>query len=358
MAVIKLPSGKWQAIVSYRDGESNTKKRKKSFKSRREAKEFEYNFCPTPNENKKEKKLVVTYEDIFDDYLIWNSKKANQRTILDKRNMANKFWGDKFSWPIEKFTPKVYLQIQNKIFLEDFSVSRMNKYTILLMSVATFAEKFYGFDNNAKFLETLPEVKRYSENARALSPEELDVFIDHVDNDLYKLLFNFLYYTGLRIGEARALQVKDIKDGCVTVSKSIRSEKQGFNPPKNSSSYRTNRLDDATLKSIGPLLTQEPDNFIFGGLKPLSMREIDKARNNAIKAAKIPSFVTHTLRHSFGSYLLSLGVNIKAVSVYMGHSTTDTTSRVYEHLLKSTEDEMMEALNKKKYHKSTTTSLN
>lgn len=343
MAVIKLKSGKWQAIVSYRDENGNSKKKKKSFLSRREAKDFEYNFMNVPKEEEIEK--VVTYEYIFENYLIWNSKTANQRTILDKKNMAKRFWSDKFDWPIEDLTPNVYLEIQNTIYLENFSVSRMNKYTILLMSVATFASKFYGYENHANCLETIGQVKRHKDNIKALSPEELNLFIDHVDKEIYKILFRFLYYTGLRIGEARALQVKDIQNGSVTINKSIRSAKQGFNPPKNSSSYRTNRLDDATLLSLKPLLNQKEDHFIFGGLQPLSMRQIDNARIVAIRSANIPYFVTHTLRHSFGSYLLSLGVNIKAVSVYMGHSSTDTTTRVYEHLMKSTEDEMMRVLN-------------
>lgn len=352
MAVKKLKSGKWQAIISYRDEDGMSRKKKKSFLTRREAKAFEYSFLEDTaivNDDYE----TITYEHIFEKYLLWNSKKANNRTILDKRNMANRYWGEIFLLPFGSITPKHYLDIQEKIYNANYSTSRTNKYLILLMSISSFAEKFYSYPNSAKVLETLPEVKSKKENISVISLEELDLFLQNVEIDIFRILFNFLYFTGLRIGEARALQVKDINNGYVTVSKSIRSAKQGFNPPKNASSYRTNRLDDNTLKSLEPLLNQNKDNFLFGGIEPLSMRQIDNARIQAIKKAGMNTFLTHTLRHSFGSHLLSLGVNIKAVSVYMGHSTTDTTARVYEHMMKSAEDEMIETLNKSQ-RKSTT----
>lgn len=41
----------------------------------------------------------------------------------------------------------------------------------------------------------------------------------------------------------------------------------------------------------------------------------------------------HGLRHTFASYLLSTGVQMKYVSQFLGHANTMITSRVYEHLL-------------------------
>jgi integrase len=45
----------------------------------------------------------------------------------------------------------------------------------------------------------------------------------------------------------------------------------------------------------------------------------------------------HTLRHSHGSHLLSLGVALPAVSKRLGHANTHITATVYAHALESDE---------------------
>jgi integrase len=47
----------------------------------------------------------------------------------------------------------------------------------------------------------------------------------------------------------------------------------------------------------------------------------------------------HGLRHTFASYLLSTGVQMKYVSQFLGHANTMITSRVYEHLLEEQDKE-------------------
>ena len=40
----------------------------------------------------------------------------------------------------------------------------------------------------------------------------------------------------------------------------------------------------------------------------------------------------HALRHSFGSYLLASGIDIKVVSILMGHKDVSTTYNYYIHI--------------------------
>jgi integrase len=51
--------------------------------------------------------------------------------------------------------------------------------------------------------------------------EEFDTFIKVVDDPIFLALFSLLYWTGMRIGEAQALQIKDIDfdNNTITVSK-------------------------------------------------------------------------------------------------------------------------------------------
>jgi hypothetical protein len=45
---------------------------------------------------------------------------------------------------------------------------------------------------------------------------------------------------------------------------------------------------------------------------------------------------THTLRHSYATHLLEAGVSLKAIQMYMGHSSLQTTM-IYLHLTQTAE---------------------
>ncbi|NBE83068.1 tyrosine-type recombinase/integrase [Micromonospora sp. NEAU-HG-1] len=52
----------------------------------------------------------------------------------------------------------------------------------------------------------------------------------------------------------------------------------------------------------------------------------------------------HVLRHTYASVLLDAGENIKALSLYLGHSDPGFTLRVYTHLLPTSEDRTRRAI--------------
>ena len=52
----------------------------------------------------------------------------------------------------------------------------------------------------------------------------------------------------------------------------------------------------------------------------------------------------HTLRHSFATRLLELGVDVKTVSVLLGHSSAKTTLDFYAHSLMDRQRSAMELL--------------
>jgi integrase len=47
----------------------------------------------------------------------------------------------------------------------------------------------------------------------------------------------------------------------------------------------------------------------------------------------------HECRHTFASYMIGAGVNVKALSDYLGHSTIAITLDVYGHLLPGNKEE-------------------
>lgn len=66
-----------------------------------------------------------------------------------------------------------------------------------------------------------------------------------------------------------------------------------------------------------------------------------KVFEEGIKKSGVPRIRIHDLRHSHATMLINNGVNIVAVSRRLGHSDINITLKVYSHLLRKTEDEMV-----------------
>ena len=75
----------------------------------------------------------------------------------------------------------------------------------------------------------------------------------------------------------------------------------------------------------------------------------DAARARAVKAwksAKIEPIGFHDARHSYASMMIAAGVNAKALSTYMGHSSIAITIDRYGHLMPGNEDKAARLLDR------------
>lgn len=132
---------------------------------------------------------------------------------------------------------------------------------------------------------------------------------------VYKVLFETLYYTGLRQDEALALNWNDFKDEYLditkTISKEIVDNKHIINTPKTSQSVRYVKLDDALVKKLNQLkefyqgIINFNDNwFIFGGLNSLSPSTIGRKKNKYCDIAEVKKIRIHDFGHRHASLLL------------------------------------------------------
>jgi integrase len=72
---------------------------------------------------------------------------------------------------------------------------------------------------------------------------------------------------------------------------------------------------------------------------PFDYRRLTDRADAAWKAAKLDRITLHECRHTFASLMIDAGVNAKALSTYMGHSTIAFTLDRYGHLMPGNEDQ-------------------
>lgn len=150
-------------------------------------------------------------------------------------------------------------------------------------------------------------------------------------------------YSGLRIGELCALQWKDIdfKKSILSVNKTIQrvyikdknnnTSKVIITPPKTKNANREIPINKDFLELLKKLKTNNNDYIITGNDKYLEPRTYRKYFNKVLSIIKIKHFNFHSLRHTFATNCISLGVDYKTVSELLGHANVNITLNLYVH---------------------------
>jgi integrase len=84
---------------------------------------------------------------------------------------------------------------------------------------------------------------------------------------------------------------------------------------------------------------------VFGtGDRPFVPTGVAKRADEAWTAAELPPIGLHDARHAAASVLIAAGVNVKALSAYLGHASITITLDRYGHLFPGNEDEAAELI--------------
>ena len=320
---------------------------KRGFKLKREATEFEASIKLAKANNDEPVATEYTFMEMNDMY-----EKANQISETQKQKRHTNF---RLRFPLkDKKINKISKTNLEKWRTElvnnpDYATRTKNETIAFVKSVFNFAHEFYNVPNTAAFIKPakFSDEEIMSQEKPVWSVEQYEKFSSCVDNELYKIFFDFLFWTGCRRGEAMAIQKVDVnlKNKTVYIHYSIKHFKNGLKPTKT----RTSRLitiDDTLFEEIRPLMNEDGP-FLFGGERSLPITVIQSQFTRAKKKAGLNGKVTiHCLRHSHVSYLINNGVNLMAVSKRIGHADIETTSRVYAHLLEDTNTQMMNIINR------------
>ena len=153
------------------------------------------------------------------------------------------------------------------------------------------------------------------------------------------------FYAGLRRGELQALRWEDVDmaSGIIRAEWSWDDKEGILIKPKSKAGRRSVPLVAALRDTLTEhkLTTSRDTGFVFGcdGVRPFTPNAAGSRADTAWKAAKLTRITLHECRHTYASLMIAAGVNMKALSTYMGHATISITLDRYGHLLPGNETE-------------------
>lgn len=175
------------------------------------------------------------------------------------------------------------------------------------------------------------------------------------------LLPYVIMYTGLRKGEACALQDTDfdMARGVISVTKSVYyiSNTPAIKSPKTERGVREVPILAPLEKVLKEVLPKKPTGkYLFsndGGKTPMLGTQY-AARWAKFVAETGISCTAHELRHSYATMLNENKVPLNVAQKLLGHATLSMTADVYTHLRQPEKDKSILRLNKKLSGKATT----
>jgi integrase/recombinase XerD len=172
-----------------------------------------------------------------------------------------------------------------------------------------------------------------------LSREEVRRILVEVRIALYRVCLTTIYSCGLRLSEARQLRVTDIDSSRMMLRIHGKGNKDRYVP-----------LPQRTLELLRELWrSHRSREWMFPSPQSegvsVSAPPLGCAFRAALKASGVPKPAhIHTLRHSYATHLLEMGINLRVIQENLGHRSARST-QLYTHLTREIRDALTDPLN-------------
>ena len=183
--------------------------------------------------------------------------------------------------------------------------------------------------------------------------EEYEIFISGVNKQSEDyLMFEILFWTGIREGELLALTLSDFDmlNNLLHINKTYHriNGKDVISTPKTDNSVRTiiipNFLKEEVQEYIGQHYGLPENERLF----PIVARTLQKRLKKYEEKTGVKPIRVHDLRHSHVAYLINQGVEPLIIKERLGHKNIQITLNTYGHLYPSRQKAIAEMLDEKR----------
>ncbi len=306
--------------------------------------------------------LNISFKEVYEEWYVYKSMTLKCTTAYKLKKSLDKNILNYFKiYKLNYIKMNVITLYYNYLQKQNLSPKYQNKMVGYLKELLTYASDNYNFDRkvlskiNKKRITSIENQQNSEWNFWTY--EEFNLFISYVDNEYWSLIFNFMYFTGLRIGEFIALTWNDLnfKNKTLRINKSY-TNKSGDKDihivdPKTSNSIREIDLDDNLIdlltkhyKNESQIYKFQKNMNIFGNIDYIAPTTFARYLDLYIKKANVKRITPHGFRHSHVSLLFHLGCDELEVAERVG-DTVEVIRKTYYHMFPSKKSNTVKALN-------------
>lgn len=295
-----------------------------------------------PKKKKDTKKEVLLVGDLIRQYLATIGNQNKPSVVYNKENTFRRYILPKFDkTPIDALTKETLVLWQDELWAtknertgEFLSYKTLVKIRGFMHTFLGWVEERYNYTNNLKFIKR-PTRRQPKTEMQFWTRDQFEQFLAVVDNDTYKALFTFLFYTGRRKGEVFALSPADVKGDKVRFNKSVtrRTFRKGAWEITSTKEEKTCTIPVCKpVQDIIKTYTPPKDGkFYFGGAQPLAPTTVTRYFEKYTEKAGLPKIRVHDLRHSFVSMCIHKNINYMVIASLISDEP-EQIMRTYGHL--------------------------
>ena len=299
-----------------------------------------------------------TLKNLKESYITYQRKTLKESTVHRNENILNIVIGIIGSDALcDRITASI---IMDKLLSTHKANVTINTYLTRLKAMLRWGYQHDMCPDIAGKLKLLPDKSERQKIAdKYLEKAELKKLLDGMKVESWKNLTQFLALSGLRIGEALALEYSDMdtKKRLIHVTKTYAPTTKAVQAPKTEDSNRDVYMQDELLKLCRTIRAKSKSraleygyqsNLIFcnidGGYITYDVYEKYLRENGqAILGRNITS---HVMRHTMTSLFAEAGVDLSVIARRLGHHDSKLTRDIYLHCTQAQREKDNEAVRK------------
>ncbi len=347
MACIRKRRGQW--VADYRDG--GGVRRWRTFGTKRAAEDFLAQTIPEVRQGKRALvPVTITVVAYAERWLRLIASTVKPRTLASYASTLRLHLLPAFgAWRVQHLEKGGI-----KSMLADKLVSGLSRNTVRIMHAALRAMLRAAVDDGVLSLNPAEKLGRQlhlvmpkavrQEEIKAMTRDQRQRFLTTAARETprYYPLFFTLAGTGIRLGEALALQWEDL-DGLARELRVTQSLSRGQLGTPKAGHGRTVDLSQVLAETLGQheqarirearLLgwpTLSPWVFCTRAGTPMDESKVRRAMRQVLQRAMLPlHFSPHCLRHTYASLMLQQGESLTYVQRQLGHASINLTADTY-----------------------------
>lgn len=341
--------GTWYVSFYYEDWiGKNKRKVKRGFRTKKEALNYEAEFKRSISVN-----MDMTLGEFMEIYFRDKAGKLKERTIKNKRDTMKAqllpYFKDK---PMSSITPADILQWQNAVREKGYSDDYLKTIQNQMTSLFTHAQNIYNLGSNP-----CKKVKRMGRTARKKMDfwtlDEYRQFMVGIEpGTRYHVLFELLFWTGMREGEALALAPEDIDFGnnLIHITKTYfrLNGEDIITSPKTEESIRTISIPEFLKKELEEYIKKLYELPANERIFPIVHEAVQHKLKNQCAKSGIKKIRVHDIRHSHAAFLINQGIQPLLIKERFGHTDIRITLNTYGHLYPDQQKALADMLEEKR----------